>query len=115
MKTRRVERVRLSFAEEHIAKRETERGRGKAGRPMEDLSKMSRWVSLFSGVSRLNDCDSNLGKTTFVARDRQIDSGPRPVSENSHSLQRTMEENGKTDRAPAQRHQLTAARFVCHG
>lgn len=33
---------------------------------------------LFSGVGRLNDCDSKLGKTTFVAEtDRQIGSGPK--------------------------------------
>lgn len=33
---------------------------------------------LFSGVGRLNDCDSKLGKTTFVAEtDRQIGRGPK--------------------------------------
>lgn len=42
---------------------------------------------LLSGVSRLNDCDSNLGKTTFIVgpTDRQ-----RPAFEKSHSLPRPL-------------------------
>lgn len=65
------ERIRLCFAEEHVARAKKERDRQTereiGGRPREEQWKMSRRVSLFSGVSRLNDCDSNLGKTTFEA------------------------------------------------
>lgn len=53
------------------------------------------------------------GQNNVHSRDRQIDSGPRPVSENSHSLCRPLEGNVETDRAPARQYQLTAACFVC--
>ena len=48
--------IREDKTEEHMARAKRER-----------LVRDVEAVSLLYGVSRLNDCDSNLGKTTFVA------------------------------------------------
>lgn len=68
---------------------------------------------LFSGVGRLNDCDSKLGKTTFVAEtDRQIGSGPKACLGKRLIYSRDHWKETLENRAAAPCYQLTGARFV---